>query len=545
MAAPQTSDELLQVIRKSGLLDEPRLEEYLQKHQKAGTLSPDPRKLASHLVRDGLITFFQAEQYLLGKWRGFTIGRYKLLERIGFGSMGPVFLSEHLYMKRRVAIKILPPAKAEEPAALGRFYREARASGILDHPHIVRTHDIDQDGNLHFLVMEYIDGSSFLEIIKKTGPMDFLRATHYIAHAAAALQHAHTAGIIHRDVKPGNVMVDRDGSAKLLDLGLAKFYRDINDMLTVKYDENNVLGTADYVAPEQTVNSHKVDTRADIYSLGATFYFLLAGHPLFPEGIVSQKLLWHRTREPKSIREIRPDVPPAIAEVLERMLIKDMNDRYQTMREVVSAFIPWTSQPIEPPPVIEMPQLSPAAMEIPSGTPTDNLLSAEPAASRKATATAVASPPVRPAAAPPRPTAPPPSAPASAPAGPGPGFQEFAPIPLNDAGGSPSSLPGSGYIPRSPADRAWPRNGTLPTTHQPTGTSTPTQPANPPTSWSSRPNGVGHPHRSLSQPPPHFRAQDANANAPDNSLMRMLALMLIAAFLGSILAVFLLTQVLN
>src|SRR5262249_3322697 len=154
-------------------------------------------------------------------------------------------LCEHKFMRRRVAVKVLPAAKAEDQASLERFYREARAAAALDHPNIVHAYDIDQDDNLHFLVMEYVDGSSLQEIIKKRGPLSILRAAHYIQQAAWGLQHAHEAGLVHRDIKPGNILVDRMGTVKVLDMGLARFFNDEEDILTKKYDEN-VLGTADY-----------------------------------------------------------------------------------------------------------------------------------------------------------------------------------------------------------------------------------------------------------------------------------------------------------
>lgn len=363
MPAPATVDDLLKLIRKSGMVDEPRLDAYLERQRINGPLTTDVRKLAGLMVRDGLLTYFQAEQFMLGKWRGFTIGKYKLLERIGFGGMGQVFLCEHMYMRRRVAIKVLPPAKAEEPAALGRFYREARAAAALDHPNIVRTHDIDQDGNLHFLVMEYVDGSSLLEIIKKKGPMAIDRACQCISQAAQGLDHAYRVGVIHRDIKPGNILIDRIGIAKILDMGLARFYHSDDDMLTKKYDEKSVLGTADYVAPEQTINSHDVDVRADIYSLGATFYFLLAGHPPFPEGTVSQKLIAHQTKKPPRIAVLRPEVPAALDAVLEKMMAKLPEDRYQTPTELYEALRPFVPKQIPIPPEDEMPVLSPAARE--------------------------------------------------------------------------------------------------------------------------------------------------------------------------------------
>ena len=363
MSVPTSVEELLQLIRKSGMIEDAKLTTYLQRRQLGRGLPGDPRDAAASMVEDGLITDFQAEQYLLGKWRGFTIGKYKLLERVGVGGMGQVFLCEHMYMKRRVAIKVLPPAKAEQPAALGRFYREARAAGSLEHPNIVRTHDIDQDGNLHFIVMEYVDGSNLLDMVKKSGPMEVRRACHYIRQVAVGLDFAFRSGIIHRDVKPGNVLIDRRGAAKILDMGLARFYKDQTDMLTVKYDDKIVLGTADYVAPEQVANSHSVDVRADIYALGASFYFLLAGHPAFPSGTVSQKLLWHRTKDPTPIRQIRPEVPEGVAAVLAKMLAKDPNARQQTPSEVAADLERWASGAVIEPPVGEMPQLCPAALD--------------------------------------------------------------------------------------------------------------------------------------------------------------------------------------
>jgi serine/threonine protein kinase len=268
-----------------------------------------------------------------------------------------------MFMRRRVAVKVLPPNKAEHPAALGRFYREARAAGSLEHPNVVRTHDIDQDGDLHFIVMEYVDGPNLLEVVKKLGPLDIGRAVHYIHQIALGLDYAYRTGIIHRDIKPGNILIDRHGTAKLLDMGLARFYRDQSDQLTAKYDDKIVLGTADYVAPEQVANSHAVDIRADVYSLGASLYYLLAGHPPFPSGAVSQKLLWHRTKEPTPIRQIRPEVPDELAAVLTRMMAKDPDQRYPTPADVAAALSQWVPTDVPRPSDAEMPRLSPAATE--------------------------------------------------------------------------------------------------------------------------------------------------------------------------------------
>jgi eukaryotic-like serine/threonine-protein kinase len=366
MASPTTTEEFLDMVRKSCVIEEKRLNAHVEKLRAAGKLPAEPGKLAGVLVIDGLLTHFQAEQIMLGKWRRFTIGKYKVLERLGSGGMGSVYLCEHKLMRRRVAVKVLPTAKANDPSALERFYREARAVAALDHDNIVHAYDIDQDENLHFLVMEYVDGASFQEIIKKTGPMEPLRAAHYIHQAAIGLQHASTAGLVHRDIKPGNILVDREGTVKILDMGLARFFNDEEDILTKKYDEN-VLGTADYLAPEQALDSHGVDIRADIYSLGATFYYVLTGRTPFNEGTVAQKLIWHQTRQPKPIRTLRPQVPEGLAAIIDKMMAKDPAQRYQTPAELAEALAPWTQTPIGPPPEAEMPRLSLAATGVAPG----------------------------------------------------------------------------------------------------------------------------------------------------------------------------------
>ncbi|MBX7103127.1 MAG: protein kinase [Gemmataceae bacterium] len=366
MPAPASIPEFLDLLRRSGVVDEDRIKAYLEQNKvEAGA----PTRFAGQLVRDGLLTHFQAEQLLAGKWKRFSIGKYRVLERLGSGGMGQVFLCEHKLMRRRVAVKVLPSAKAEDPAALERFYREARAVAALDHPNLVRAFDIDQDDQLHFLVMEYVDGASLQEIIKKSGPMDPTRAAHYMHQAAVGLDYANqVAGLVHRDIKPGNILIDRTGVVKILDMGLARFFNDETDVLTRKYDES-VLGTADYLSPEQAIDSHSVDIRADIYSLGATFYFVLAGQPPFPDGTVAQKLIWHQSKAPRPLADIRPGLPPELVRIVERMLRKDKSERYLTPAELADELVPLTSSPIPPPPDAEMPQLSLAAMVGVSNTP--------------------------------------------------------------------------------------------------------------------------------------------------------------------------------
>jgi serine/threonine protein kinase len=356
MAAPTTIDSFLELVRKSGLVDPQRLEAFV-----CQAPSANPREMAARLVKGGCLTQFQVEQLLLGKWRGFTLGKFKVLERLGIGGNGTVYLCEHLVVRRKVAIKVLPTAKAANPAVLARFFREARAAGALDHPNLVKAHDIDQDNGLYFLVMDFVDGINLQELIGRTGPLDPIRAAQYVAQAAQGLEFAHQAGLVHRDVKPANILLDRHGVIRILDLGLARFYCDQDDPLTLRYDEKTVLGTADYVAPEQALNSHDVDGRADIYGLGATFHFLLTAQPPFPGGKVAQKLIWHQVKQPTPVRAIRPEVPEAMAAVLTRMMAKAPAERFQTAGAVVAALAPWLEPPVPLPDESELPRLSPAA----------------------------------------------------------------------------------------------------------------------------------------------------------------------------------------
>jgi len=361
MPVPSTVEEFLEVGTKSGVLDKKSFDSYVDRLRSTAALPDSPSRLAKLMVRDGILTTFQATQFLQGKWRRFVIsGKYVLLERLGSGGMGSVFLCEHKVMRRRVAIKVLPDSQAQDPRCLERFHREARAVATLDHPNIVRAYDIDNEGPLHFLVMEYVDGSSLQQVVKRSGRMDILRACHYMYQAALGLQHAHEVGLVHRDIKPGNLLLDRTGTLKILDMGLALFFHDEQDELTKQHDSKSVLGTAAYLAPEQAIDSHGVDIRADIYSLGVTFYFLLTGQSPFEGGSIAQKLIWHQMREPQPIDELRPEVPMELVAIIQTMMAKSPDDRYQTPSEVVDELAQWTEIPIAPPPEEEMPKLSPA-----------------------------------------------------------------------------------------------------------------------------------------------------------------------------------------
>ncbi|MGL4423667.1 MAG: serine/threonine-protein kinase, partial [Gemmataceae bacterium] len=274
----------------------------------------------------------------------FLSGKYKVLDHLGTGGMGMVLLCEHLLLQRIVAVKVLNSATVgnRTEAATERFYREARAVAALDHPNIVRVFDIDQFENTPYMVIEYVDGSDLQKIVAGQGPLPILHAIEYTRQAARGLQHAFENKLIHRDIKPSNILVDRSGSVKLLDLGLARFLADPekNQNLTERFEANSVLGTADYMAPEQAIGG-AVDIRSDLYSLGGTLFFLLTGRMIFEEATVTQKLLWHQMKAPPAVTQFRSDVPPDLIAILEKLLAKKPEDRFQTPTELVAALDPF------------------------------------------------------------------------------------------------------------------------------------------------------------------------------------------------------------
>jgi serine/threonine protein kinase len=333
MPAPATADDLLCLLDKSRLLETVDLAGYLRQRSQSAPVPEGPRELADELVSDGLLTRFQADNLLQGKWMRYFIGPYKVLEALGVGSCGIVYLCEHERLRRRVAIKILQGDKARDRKSLERFNREARAAASLDHRNIVRAFDVGQEDRFHYLVMEYVDGQSLRQIVKNDGPVSATLAADYLRQAALGLGHAHEAGLVHRDIKPSNLMVDRSGVVKILDLGLARFFEDENEILT----QGAVLGNADYIAPEQAVDSHTVDIRADIYSLGATFHYCLTGSRPVRPGL---EFLRRPGRSPVKGAE-RTDVPEEMWRVLKKMMAARPDDRYQTPSEVVEAIAPW------------------------------------------------------------------------------------------------------------------------------------------------------------------------------------------------------------
>ena len=254
--------------------------------------------------------------------------------------MSSVYLAEHVLMQRRVAIKVLPKNRVEDTSYLARFHREAQAAASLDHRNIVRAYDVDSEEGIHYLVMEYVEGRDLQQIVTSDGPLEYAVAAEYARQAAEGLAHAHQAGLIHRDVKPANLLVTPKNVVKLLDLGLARFTDEDKPSLTVAYDEN-VLGTADYLAPEQALDSHGVDARADIYGLGCSLNFLLTGHPPFVGGTLPQRLMMHQKEPPPDIRLDRPDAPRDLIDICLKMMAKRPEDRFQSAAEAANALAQW------------------------------------------------------------------------------------------------------------------------------------------------------------------------------------------------------------
>jgi serine/threonine protein kinase len=345
MTLKLTAASFLAGVKQSGLIESDRVDTLIAEFQKTGIDCTDSCAIASAMVDRKALTEWQSDKLLQGRHKGFILGRYRLLSLLGAGEMSAVYLAEHILMERRCAIKVLPANKVQDTSYLGRFHREARAVASMNHPNIVRAYDVDKQTesgtDIHFLVMEYVEGKNIEQIVKEQGPLDYVSAVDYVRQAADGLGHAHQSGMVHRDVKPGNLLIDSTGVVKLLDLGLARFFKTSDEeSLTIKHDEK-VLGTADYLAPEQAVDSHQVDARADIYSLGCTMYFSLTGHPPFTDGTLVQRLLAHQTKSPPSVRYERPDIDDSLLAILDKMMAKKAADRYQTAAEVSEALARW------------------------------------------------------------------------------------------------------------------------------------------------------------------------------------------------------------
>ncbi len=298
--------------------------------------SKDGETFAAALVELARITRFQADELLAGSSTPLVLGEYVLQARIGAGGMGQVFKARHRRMKRFAAIKLLPTALTQNEAAIKRFEREVEAAAKLSHPNIVQTHDAGVQQGVWYLVMEYVEGRDLAAVVATQSPLPIAVVVDYIRQAAKGLAYAHKSGVVHRDIKPANLLLDKEGTIKILDMGLARFEDPAaaKDGLT---ESGLVMGTVDYMAPEQAFDVHTADARADIYSLGCTLYRLLTNRNVYEAESLVQKLMAHQNKPVPSLATQRPDVPPSLVAIFERMVAKKPEDRYQTMTEVEAA----------------------------------------------------------------------------------------------------------------------------------------------------------------------------------------------------------------
>jgi serine/threonine protein kinase len=333
-----TLEQFMASVVASGLLSEAELRDFLD-GLPPGQRPNSAEDLARLLVHAGRLTAFQAKCLYQGKTRGLVLGEYVLLEKIGGGGMGVVFKARHRRMERIVALKTLHAQSMKEPESIQRFYREVKTAARLNHPNIVLAHDAGEHEGIHYFVMEYVEGRDLATVVRERGPLPVEEAVDYLIQAARGLAYAHAQGVIHRDIKPGNLLVDRQGTVKILDMGLARVLFGEGQTRTGEQltGTGQVMGTCDYMAPEQAVSTHDVDHRADIYSLGCTLYRLLTGEPPYKGNTLVEVLLAHREAPIPSLRAVRPEVPEELEVIFQRMVAKRPEERYQRMEEVIGA----------------------------------------------------------------------------------------------------------------------------------------------------------------------------------------------------------------
>jgi serine/threonine-protein kinase len=354
-----SAEALLAELRQLDLLDAAQLNEAAAKQP-----FPDAIALAKHLVRSRLLTLYQANEVLRGRGRNLLLGQYCLLEPLGQGGMGQVFKARHRLMRRIVALKVIRQELLERPEALQRFRRELQMAAQLSHPNIVTAYDAEQIGNRCCLVMEFCEGDSLAQRVHRHGPLPVAEACALMRQAALGLQHAHERGLIHRDIKPENLLCTGQ-ALKILDMGLARLQAvdgEASGMTLTR--EGVIMGTPDFIAPEQAKDLRLADIRSDLYSLGCTFYFALTGRVPFLGGTLVEKLLRHQAEAPPPLQELRPEVPAEVGALVDRMMSKDPADRFQTPREVAVALEPfatgWTAAGVT--------DTSAGVSEVPGGT---------------------------------------------------------------------------------------------------------------------------------------------------------------------------------
>jgi serine/threonine protein kinase len=346
-ALPSTEDFLRNVLR-SGLVEREALQAVLR--AVPADLRDTSQALADQLVRAGKLTRFQAGKILRGHSQGMIIGPFRLLAPLGKGGMGTVFLARDSRSDQLVALKILPPRLARtEERMLARFRREMEMSQRVAHPHLAWTYDVGEHRGVHYIAMEYIPGRTLSRLVTEDGPLPMARAARLMAEVASALEHAHNQGLVHRDLKPSNILVTPRDHAKVLDLGLALVHGEKGTDPLVIGGQGYIVGSMDYIAPEQTLDAAAVDGRSDLYSLGCTLYFALTGQPPFPGGTSREKVLRQRNEEPESLAKLQPSLPGGFVALVERLMAKDPAHRTPSAAGAEAELRAWAAGDVDQP----------------------------------------------------------------------------------------------------------------------------------------------------------------------------------------------------
>lgn len=345
------SEQLTAWLVDNKLLDKRQADDLVTEVRQKGR-ELDVSDFSQILLDRGVISEYQCEHMKEYGFEGLRLGNYLIRDRLGTGGMGEVYVAEHLKMKRTVAIKVLPACLTQDINFIERFQREVQVSARLMHPNIVAAFDADVVNGRYFLAMEYVDGKDLSRVLKEYGPLNIERTIHVILDAAKGLAHAHSMGVIHRDIKPSNLLLvnptvknkaetDKFTSVKVLDMGLARITQDLahtNDKMVSELTQTGIiLGTVDFMSPEQALDLKSVDQRTDIYGLGMTLYYLLAGQPAYPGGSALDRLMKHREAPIPSLQDICPEVSDNLNRIYAKMVEKEVEDRFQSMNEVILA----------------------------------------------------------------------------------------------------------------------------------------------------------------------------------------------------------------
>ena len=337
---PIILEQFVQTLCNSGLMTKDDVNSFVSRLAD-GEKPKDGQELATMLFRQGKLTKFQAQTVYRGKTNGLILGDYVVLDELGAGGMGQVFRAQHRRMKRTVALKILPAELTKSETSVNRFHQEVEAAARLIHPNVVTAFDAGVAKKIHFLVMEFVEGKDLDAVVAERGPLPVATVIDYVLQAARGLAYAHSEGVIHRDIKPANLLLDKKGTVKILDMGLARATPQ-GGVLDATVDRGltqsgDIMGTVDYMSPEQAASTKHVDERADVYSLGCTMFFLLTGRPIYEGDTLVERVLAHREKKLPNLKKVRGDVPQTLASAFRRMVNKKPELRFSSMDEVVKA----------------------------------------------------------------------------------------------------------------------------------------------------------------------------------------------------------------